>query len=565
MTRFALLMCCLLAVCGWSAAGASAATRYTSPNGTTSASPCTLPVSPCALSNALRVAQSGDTISLANGTYDMLGKTLPAFPLHWQPTDPQTLPVLSANSPTATLSLTAAQSGTTFDHVEIENTAAPVTQGLQPVAVKTGAPGVDVTIRSSLISGVRCIDGLGTGAVEIDDSTINATMPTTCVVLGSNSHLRRSTVQIPSQAFLPATPPPPLVASLGVVEDSTVTGGLELFPTSVARRVRAIGVIGIQGRGLVVDSFAEGFGARGAAIEVTASDGGTLRVVGSTLVGKNAPALLAPAVFVPDTDPVVPNDLVVTDSIVRSSTTDLQAVPTLGCSPDNACADGTIHIDHSLFNTRTTTGGAPGRQVIFEGPGNRTGDPLFADPIRGDYHLLPGSPAIDAGVADASAAPSDLDGHARVQGAAPDLGAFETTPAGGRGGAGGPGRAGSGPNAHPAAVLSGLSLKPSRFHVDGRAKIHFTLSRAASVKLTFQRLVSGHRRAGRCVAGKGRGKHCTTLRSASRLDVPDGKAGANTVLFLGRVGGKPLRAGRYRVTATTAGGKARTVGVTVLA
>ena len=49
----------------------------------------------------------------------------------------------------------------------------------------------------------------------------------------------------------------------------------------------------------------------------------------------------------------------VTDSIVRSSTTDLQAVPTLGCSPDNACADGTIHIDHSLFNTRTPMGGRP--------------------------------------------------------------------------------------------------------------------------------------------------------------------------------------------------------------
>ncbi len=198
-------------------------------------------------------------------------------------------------------------------------------------------------------------------------------------------------------------------------------------------------------------------------------------------------------------------------------------MPTLGCSPDNACADGTIHIDHSLFNTRTPMVGAPGRQVIFEGPGNRTGDPLFADPLRNDYHLLAGSPAIDAGVADASAAPSDLDGRARVQGAAPDLGAFETTPAGGgRAGApGGPGGGRSGPNGRAAAVLSGLRFTPSRFHVDGRAKIHFTLNSAASVKLTFKRLVSGHRRGGHCVAGKGRGKHCTALRSAGRLDVPN--------------------------------------------
>ena len=34
-------------------------------------------------------------------TYDTLGKTLPAFPLHWQPTDPLTRPVLSSNSPVA--------------------------------------------------------------------------------------------------------------------------------------------------------------------------------------------------------------------------------------------------------------------------------------------------------------------------------------------------------------------------------------------------------------------------------------------------------------------------------
>jgi hypothetical protein len=558
MKRFALLLCSLLAVCGWSAAAASATTRYAAPAGTSSGSPCTLILRPCDLSTALGAAQSEDTISLANGSYDMLGKTLPAFPLHWLATDPPTRPVLTSNSPTATLSLTPEMSGTTFDHVEIDNTSGPVTQGLQPAAVKTGAPGVDFTVRSSVISGIRCIDALG-GAVEIDDSTINGTMATTtCLTLGQKSRLLRSTVQIPSQGVLRETPPPPVAISLGLVEDSTVTGGLQLFPMSVARRVRAIGAIGIMGRGLVVDSFAEGFGARGAGIEVTASDGGTMRVIGSTVVGKNAPALFAPDVFVADTDPVVPNDLVVTDSIIRSNTTDLQAVPTLGCSPDNACTDGTIHIDHSLFNTRTPTAG---RQLIFDGPGNRTGDPLFADPIRGDYHLMPGSPAIDAGVADASAAPLDLDGHARVQGGAPDLGAFETTTAGG----GGPGgRGGSGPNAHPAARLSGLRLTPSRSHVDGRAKIHFTLDGAAKVKLTFQRLVGGHRKGRRCVSGKGHGEHCTILRSAGRFDVPHGKAGPNTILFLGRVNGKALRAGRYRLTATPVGGKARTVRLTVL-
>jgi hypothetical protein len=306
---------------------------------------------------------------------------------------------------------------------------------------------------------------------------------------------------------------------------------------------------------------------KGAAIEATASDGGTLRVVGSTAIGKNAPALLAPAVFVNDIEQVVPNDLLVTDSIASSNITDIQASPVTVCFLDSSCADGTIHIDHSLFSTRSPAAGAPRAGVITEGSGNRTGDPLFVDPIRGDYHLKPGSPAIDAGLANPAAAPSDLDGHARVQGKAPDLGAFETTPAsvaGGSGPGGGSGSNGRGPNTHAAVGLSRLAIKPSRFHVDGRAKIQFKLDSAARVELTFARQVTGHRKGHRCVAGNGHGKSCRTFRTVGHLTVPNGKAGTNTVLFLGRVGGKPLRAGRYQLTATPAGGKAHTLRLTVL-
>jgi hypothetical protein len=84
------------------------------------------------------------------------------------------------------------------------------------------------------------------------------------------------------------------------------------------------------------------------------------------------------------------------------------------------------------------------------------------------------------------------------------------------------------------------------------------------VKLTFARQVTGHRKGRHCVASKGRGKRCKTFRTVGHLAVPKAKAGANTVLFLGRVGGKPLRQGRYRLTATPAGGKARSVLLTVL-
>ncbi|MEE8392506.1 MAG: right-handed parallel beta-helix repeat-containing protein [Anaerolineae bacterium] len=50
--------------------------------------------------------------------------------------------------------------------------------------------------------------------------------------------------------------------------------------------------------------------------------------------------------------------------------------------------------------------------------------PLFVAPAQQDYHLLPGSPAIDAGTADAGVS-SDIDGEPRPIGDLPDIGADE--------------------------------------------------------------------------------------------------------------------------------------------
>ena len=77
--------------------------------------------------------------------------------------------------------------------------------------------------------------------------------------------------------------------------------------------------------------------------------------------------------------------------------------------------------DHNLYwcsdgNVRDAIG-------IAAGPGEITGDPLFANWTNRDLHLTQESPAVDAGVPVGST--TDLDGHPVPSGSAPDLGAYE--------------------------------------------------------------------------------------------------------------------------------------------
>ncbi len=59
-----------------------------------------------------------------------------------------------------------------------------------------------------------------------------------------------------------------------------------------------------------------------------------------------------------------------------------------------------------------------------KGAGDITGDPLFVNPGQNDFHLKPGSPAINAG-AKISLVTQDFSGAPRPQGAAYDIGAYE--------------------------------------------------------------------------------------------------------------------------------------------
>ncbi|MFC1996053.1 choice-of-anchor Q domain-containing protein [Chloroflexota bacterium] len=84
----------------------------------------------------------------------------------------------------------------------------------------------------------------------------------------------------------------------------------------------------------------------------------------------------------------------------------------------------TSMISHSLIQDSGGSGAGWDASLGVDGGGNIDTDPLFVDALNGDLHLNPGSPAIDAGD-DGVCPPTDLDGVARPQGAACDMGAYE--------------------------------------------------------------------------------------------------------------------------------------------
>jgi hypothetical protein len=527
---------------------AFAATRFASPQGMSTPSPCTSAAVPCSLAAALTSAQGSDNLSLAAGTYDVSAVQLPPVPLHWIATDPRSRPVLTSSAAAPTLTLTPAQSGSSFDGLEIDNTSTTGTI-LEPAMLLLS--GVDAAVRTSVVKGRECIAAPGTGTVTIEGSTLSATSPQTCLQLGAMSTVRNSTVSRPS-AMESRESPPPVASTAGVVEDTTITGGLDLTgPAAVARRVRASGPTAISGEGLVVDSLAVGAGPDGAAIDSNALQGGTLRVVGSTALNQNGPALLASPSFGPP-DPVAPNDLQVTDSIARGAVADIEVNDRFAIFLGGGSFHvGQIEIDHSDFATRIPLATVRDASLITVGPGNVSGDPLFADPATGDFHLRAGSPAIDAGFANALASPTDLDGRPRVQGRAPDIGAFESTPTP----VGGPHT--PPPPGQIKPVLSNLRVHPGAIHLAHTrrasrrrpATITFTLSQGATVRLSFARAMRNGR-----------------LVSAGSVTVR-GRRGATTVVFPSAlVGRRPLAPGTYRLTATPAGaGRGATARLTVRA
>ncbi len=115
-------------------------------------------------------------------------------------------------------------------------------------------------------------------------------------------------------------------------------------------------------------------------------------------------------------------------------------------------------------------------------------------------------------------------------------------------------------------VLRGLSVRPARFRAARRgpsiaarrpigARVTYRLSEAARVTFRVERALKGKRVRGRCVKPRRsnlRAKRCTRYRTLRGSFSHNGRAGANKLKFSGRLRGRKLRTGRYRLRAVAA-------------
>jgi hypothetical protein len=235
----------------------------------------------------------------------------------------------------------------------------------------------------------------------------------------------------------------------------------------------------------------------------------------------------------------------------------------------------TIAIEHSNFEgTLTAEGG-----TIIDPGNNQKAQPLFVNAAAGDFTEAAGSPTIDAGtVLSEYITPTlDLAGNPRIVNGAIDIGAFEFVPQPTL-----PALPSGSPSPTPPSsaraviVLSSLKISPNAFRATSGgggkksaahgATVTYSLSADAAVTLEVERKASGRKAGGHCVklskgnAGKPKCPLYTPIKGALKQT---GKRGPNSFAFNGRVGGKPLAVGTYRLVGAVGASSAR-AGFTIL-
>jgi hypothetical protein len=225
--------------------------------------------------------------------------------------------------------------------------------------------------------------------------------------------------------------------------------------------------------------------------------------------------------------------------IAQGSAYDLRALP----GPEGP---GHIVASNSNFDTSIASGSA-----TITGGNNQTTPPLFVSAAAGDFRPAAGSPTIDAGSTD-QIGTVDLAGNPRALGAAPDIGAYEFVP---------PavpvvtpelGSLTMAPRTFRPANIGGaiVSARKRKPKVKVGATVRYALTAAATVRFKIERAAKGRRVGKRCVkatrANRKR-KKCTRYAPVKRAFSHNGDAGANSFRFSGRIGGRALRPGRYRL------------------
>jgi hypothetical protein len=212
---------------------------------------------------------------------------------------------------------------------------------------------------------------------------------------------------------------------------------------------------------------------------------------------------------------------------------------------------GNILVANSNFDASKADPGAS----ITDAGANQTAPPLFVNAAAGDYREATGSPTIDAGTTDQIGA-LDFDGNPRALGAAPDIGAFELVP--------------------PPGQIQSLSISPRSFRaLNGGgaifsaakkpkapvgATVTYSLSGSAATYFFVERKTGGRRVKGKCrkaTRANREKKKCPLFKRLKATFAHSGIAGQNRFKFSGRIGGKALKPGSYRLVGSTSAANLR--------
>jgi hypothetical protein len=339
------------------------------------------------------------------------------------------------------------------------------------------------------------------------------------------------------------------VSHLDLANNSNFGTGLICGTEGTAERVKAtakgMNAIGVQviDSCLLRDSVIRSEGESSAAVMGFGNIGagsGAARNLTAIATGPNSDGLRSSGSI----GPVGPYTMVVRNSIVSGDGYDLQ-------SSYNGFTAGNIDVAYSNFDLVKQDSST----TITQGPGNQTAAPLFVDRGAGDYREAAGSPTIDGGTTEGIPA-TDFDGNSRSLGAAPDLGAYEFVPP-------------PVPVAAPGEIQS-LTVAPKAFKpvnaggailsAKKRKKapvsttVTYSLSAAGTVAFSVERKLVGRKVGKRCVkktkANKAK-KKCPLFKLVKGGFSHAGAAGQNRFKFSGRVGGKALKPGTYRLTGKT--------------